>query len=264
MRSLHVAILTFFVASAAATAAELTRDELRRALAAHPDVVVEAIRSNAKAVFEVLRDAAAAEQARVQKESEEAERRAFEDAFVHPLQPSLDEHTVSRGPANAKYTLVEYSDFECPFCAGASHTVDELRKRYGNELRVVLRHAPLPFHPHAMEAAAWFEAIAEQSPETAWRFHDALFANQEKLGHDFFRTTAASLGLDADAIEKRAASDAVRDRISASSADAARLGFTGTPGFLLNGVPVKGAYPLEHFTAIIERLDAQQKVAAAR
>jgi protein-disulfide isomerase len=263
MRSRYIAILTLVVASHVA-AGELTRDELRRALAAHPDVVVDAIRTNAKAIFEVLRDAAAEEQARAQKEADEAEKKAFEDAFVHPLQPSLDEHAVARGPATAKYTLVEYFDFECPFCAAANRTVEELRKRYGTDLRVVLRHTPLPFHPHAMEAATWLDAVAEQSPDAAWKFYDALFANQDKLGREFFRTTVAGLGLDADAVEKRAASDAVRDRITASSADAARLGFTGTPAFLLNGVPVKGAYPIEHFAEIIERLKAQWKGAAVR
>src|SRR5438067_1171444 len=88
-----------------------------------------------------------------------------------------------------------------------------------------------------------YPAAAIQSPEKAWRFHDLLFENQDKLGTAFFKKTAKDLGLDAERCEKDADSQPVKDRIAADMAEAGKFGFNGTPGFLLNGIPVNGAYP---------------------
>jgi protein-disulfide isomerase len=136
------------------------------------------------------------------------------------------------------------------------HTVKELRKRHGKDLRFIYKHLPLPFHPQEMPAAHWLEAIAIQSPENAWKFHDILFKNQDKLGVDFFKKTAKDLGVDVDKCEKEAESQAVKDRIAADMEEAKKFGFNGTPGFLLNGIPVKGAHPIEYFEEIIKKFAA--------
>lgn len=115
-------------------------------------------------------------------------------------------------------------------------------------MRFIFKHLPLPFHPQAMPAAQWLEAIAIQSPEKAWRFHDILFENQDKIGVDFFKKTAKDLGVDVEEREKEAQSSAVKDRIAADMEEAKKYGF--------NGIPVKGAYPVEYFEDIIKRLDA--------
>jgi protein-disulfide isomerase len=218
-------------------------------------VLIEAIKDNAKAIFDIMTRTAAEEQARLRKEAEEAEKKAYEDSFKNPLQPAIDDKTRVRGNTSARYTLVEYSDFQCPYCAAGYQLVEELRKKYGNELRFIFKHLPLPFHSQAMPAAQWLEAVAIQSPEKAWRFHDLLFQNQDKLGGELFRKTARDLGLDVERCEKDIDSQAVKDRIAADMEEATRFGFEGTPGFLLNGIPVKGAYPVAHFGEIISRLD---------
>lgn len=227
--------------------------DLRKALEEHPEILIDALKANAKSVLDVVANAAKAEQARAQKEAEEAEKKAFEDAFVHPLQPVVDANRA-RGAKDARYTLVEYADFQCPYCSAGFQLVEELRKTHGAELRFVFKHLPLPFHPQAMPAARWLEAIALQSPEKAWRFHDALFQNQDKLGLEFFRQTANDLGVDVDKCARDAESQLVADRIAADTEEAQRLGFNGTPGFLLNGVPVHGAMPAEQFEDIMKRL----------
>jgi protein-disulfide isomerase len=107
-----------------------------------------------------------------------------------------------------------------------------------------------------MPAAQWLEAVSIQSPEKAWKFHDILFENQDKLGVDFFKKTAKDLGVDVERCEQDAESQAVKDRIAADVEEAKKYGFNGTPGFLLNGIPVKGAYPVEYFEDIIKKLDA--------
>jgi protein-disulfide isomerase len=252
LAALTIVILT----GTAAQTTDITGNELKKALEENPDVLIEAIKANKKAIFDIINQTGAEEQARAQKEAEEAEKKAYEDSFKNPLKPAIDDKTRIRGEKDAKYTLVEYADFQCPFCASAYPTVEELRKRHGNDLRFIFKHLPLPFHPQAMPAARWLEAVAIQSPEKAWKFHDILFENQEKLGVDLFKKIAKDLGLDVEKCEKEAESQAVKDRIAADTEEARKLGFNGTPGFLLNGIPVKGAYPVEYFEGIIKKLEA--------
>lgn len=249
LAALAIAILT----CTAAQANDITGDELEKALQKNPNVLIEAIKANRKAIFDIINQTGIEEQARVQKE---AERKAYENAFKNPLKPAIDDKTRILGEKDAKYTLVEYSDFQCPYCASAYHTVKELSKRHGNDLRFIYKHLPLPFHTQAMPAAQWLEAVAIQSPEKAWKFHDTLFENQAKLGVDLFKKTAKDLGIDVERCEKDAESQAVKDRIAADMEEAKKFGFNGTPGFLLNGIPVKGAYPIEYFEEIIKKLDA--------
>lgn len=252
LAALAIAILT----CTAAQANDITGDELEKALQKNPNVLIEAIKANRKAIFDIINQTGLEDQASMQKEAEEAERKASADSFKNPLKPAIDDKTRILGEKDAKYTLVEYSDFQCPYCASAYHTVKELSKRHGNDLRFIYKHLPLPFHAQAMPAAQWLEAVAIQSPEKAWKFHDTLFENQAKLGVDFFKKTAKDLGVDVERCEKDAESQAVKDRIAADMEEAKKFGFNGTPGFLLNGIPVKGAYPIEYFEEIIKKLDA--------
>src|SRR5690606_11439278 len=105
------------------------------------------------------------------KKREEDEKKALEDSFNNPLTPALRAETDSRCSADAPLTLVEYSDFECPFCARGFNTVQELRAKYGKKLCFVYKHLPLSFHPMAMPASQYYEAIRIQSPDKAWEFH---------------------------------------------------------------------------------------------
>lgn len=248
-----VAILT---CAAVVEAGDITSDELKKALQENPGVLIEAIKANKKAIYELINQTAQEEQARVQKEAEEAEKKARDDAFKNPLTPAIDDQTRIRGEKSARYTLVEYADFQCPYCAAGYQSVEELRRKHGSDLRFIFKHVPLSFHAQSMPAAQWFEAVAMQSPEKAWQFHDILFQNQDKLGVAFYKKTAGDLGIDLERCEKDAGSQAVKDRIAADVAEAGRLGFNGTPGFLLNGIPVNGAYPVEYFEEIIKRLNA--------
>lgn len=256
--SCALAVLTVATLTCAAQAQDITGDQLARVLRDNPNVLIEAITANKKAIFDIINQTGLEEQARARMEAEEAQQKAYEDTFKNPLQPAIDARTRIRGARDAKYTLVEYADFQCPYCAAGYKTVEELRTKHGNNLRFVFKHLPLPFHPEAMPAAQWFEAIAIQSPEKAWRFHDILFAHQDKLGVEFYRKTAKDLGVDVKKCERDAASQAVKERIAADMAEAQKFGFEGTPGFLLNGVPVRGAYPIAHFEDVIKKLNATQ------
>jgi|GEM_PF-1072907 len=266
LRSFKLALAVLSLA-AAASAVEITRDDLKKALDANPDLVLDVLRQNKKDFFEVVQQSAQEEQTRRQKEQQEAQVKEMDEHIKNPLMPAITKKTRIRGNEKAKYTLVEYSDFQCPFCGpktpngtpGGYKIAETLREKYGKDLRFIFKNKPLPFHAKAGPAAQWFEAATLQNPEKAWAFHDKLFENQDKLGDAFFEETAKSLGLDVDKIKKDLQSQAVKDSIDADIKEAEALGFDGTPGFLINGVPVRGAYPAEHFEEIIKKIDEAAK-----
>jgi protein-disulfide isomerase len=138
----------------------------------------------------------------------------------------------------------------------------ELMKKYEGKIRFAYKHLPLSFHPQAMPASQYYEAIRLQSPEKAWEFHDRIYKDQRKLqnGEAFLKAVAKELKVDMGKLAKDVKSEAVQKRIDADMAEAAKFGFQGTPGFLLNGVPVKGAYPTAHFDGIIQELSKRGKI----
>jgi protein-disulfide isomerase len=237
-------------------AVEISREDLKKALDKNPDLIIEGLKGQKKQLFELIMQAQQEEQARRQKEEEEREKKEMDEAFKNPKKPSVDAGTRMRGKKDAKYTLVEYSDFQCPYCQRGFQTVEELLKKR-SDMKFIFKNLPLSFHPHAMPAAKYFEAVALQSKEKSWEFHDKLFANQTKLGEDFYKETAKGLGIDMKKLEEDVKGKAVADKIEADIQEAKTFGFSGTPAFLLNGIPLKGAYPIEAFEEIIKRLEKE-------
>jgi protein-disulfide isomerase len=156
----------------------------------------------------------------------------------------------SRGKTSAKVTVVEFSDFQCPFCSRAVPAVDELEKKHGKDVRVVWKHMPLSFHPNAMPAALAAEAAREQGK--FWEMHDKLFANQASLSDAAYEQFARDLGLDLQRFQAARAAPATRKRVEDDMAAAAAAGVTGTPTFIVNGEPVVGSNGLA--TAVEKQL----------
>jgi protein-disulfide isomerase len=255
MNRLAAASLCVLIASPS-FAATISREDLKAALKANPDLVLEALKSADKsAFFEFVMDAQHDYQAKKQAEDEEKEKQEMDEAFKNPYKPSIDDKTRIRGDKSAPITIVEYSDFQCPYCGRGFQTVEAVRAKYGAKVRFIYKHLPLvAIHPNALPAAKWQEAVAIQSPDKAWLFHDTMFKNQSSLSEDFYRKTVKDLGLNVEKAAKDAQSQAVADKIEADTKEAKEFGFTGTPGFLINGVPLRGAYPPEEFDKIIKRL----------
>lgn len=253
-----LAVFAFAALAGTASAGEISREDLKQALQKNPDVLIEALKASKKELFEVVQSAAQEAQARAQQEEQQREKNEFDEAFKKPFKPKIDAKTLSLGSKDAKYTLVEYSDFQCPFCSRGFQTVQSLKQKYGKDMRFVYKHLPLVrMHPEAMPAALLMEAAGLQSTAKAFKFHDALYQNQDKLGADFYKKAAADAGLDFAKMEKDAQSQAVKDAVEADINEAKEFGFSGTPAFLLNGVPIKGAYPVEYFDEIIKRLNSK-------
>ena len=158
------------------------------------------------------------------------------------------------GAANAPVTLVEFSDLQCPFCSRVHPTIRSLQAKYGpNQLRVVFKHNPLPFHPNARPAAKVADAVLHEGGASAFfAFLDLAFDEQLKLGDEALRTWVARVGLDPAVVLRRAELPETNEKIERDIALAEKVGANGTPAFRINGVTLTGAQPLESFTSIID------------
>ena len=157
----------------------------------------------------------------------------------------------SRGPATAKVTIIEFSDFQCPFCSRVVPTLEEVRKLYGNDVRIAFKQNPLPMHPQAPLAAEASLAAAEQGK--FWEMHDKLFANQRALAREDLDKYAQEIGLDMAKYKVALDSGKFKARIAADQAEAGKFGARGTPSFFINGRPVRGARPLDDFKKVIDK-----------
>ncbi|MCS6914603.1 MAG: thioredoxin domain-containing protein [Myxococcales bacterium] len=186
--------------------------------------------------------------------------------------PSVERYKIQvgnapvSGPSTAKVTIIEFSDYQCPFCARVEPTLEQIKKAYGKEVRIAFKHNPLSFHPNALPAARAAMAAREQGEDKFWRFHERLFKNQDKLDEQTFIEHARAIGLNVDKFKADLKNNEARynAQIQADQAEAAKFGARGTPSFFINGRPLSGAQPFESFKKIIdEELAAADRLLAA-
>ena len=163
------------------------------------------------------------------------------------------------GTNSAKVEIVEFSDFQCPFCSRVTPTLKQIEKEYGDQVRIVFKHLPLSIHPKAPAAHAAAEAAHRQGK--FWEMHDAIFANQTKMAPEKYLEYATQLGLDLERFKKDVEAPEVKKRVDADAEEAARLNVGGTPGFFVNGRYLSGAQPFEAFKQRIEEELAGKNVA---
>jgi len=156
----------------------------------------------------------------------------------------------AKGPPVAKVTVVEFSDFQCPFCSRVNPTLKQLEDAYGGAVRFVWKHQPLPMHPNAMPAAIASEAAREQGK--FWPFHDLAFQNQQGLTPQAFDAWAGQIGLDAARFKKAVEAQSGKARIEADMQLAGQVGASGTPTVFLNCRRIVGAQPFDAFRAAME------------
>lgn len=230
--------------------------QLKEAIEKDPSIVFVAIEKDPEKFIEVVNKAAQDAQKKSQEKMMAEEGQKRDEEFKNPLTPAIDEARVIFGKKDAKITIVEYSDFQCPYCTKGYQTVEQVMKAYPNDVRVVYKHLPLDFHPMAMPAAQYFEAIALQDHKKAEKFYHGVFENQADLGSKkeaFLKDVAKKVGADMKKLEKDLTSETVAKRIEADMEEAKKFNFSGTPGFLINGVSLRGAYPFPEFKEIIDR-----------
>ncbi len=158
---------------------------------------------------------------------------------------------ASFGPDDAKVTIVEFSDFECPFCSRAADVASKVKEKYGDKVRFVFRHFPLPFHPNAHAAAQ--ASLEAESQGKFWAFHDKLFANQKALDRSSLEGYAKEVGMDLGKLKKALDDQTHKEQVDADMKLGEEVAVDGTPTMFLNGARV--ANPTD-FDAISKQIDA--------
>jgi protein-disulfide isomerase len=188
----------------------------------------------------------------------------------------------TKGPADAVVTIVEFSDFSCPFCSRVNPTLEEVFKNYDGKVKLAFRHKPLPIHPQA--PAIHVASMAAQEQGKFWEFHDLAFKRQgdvqaaaekkfkgkkpgsreemekamEQLGREHARKWAQELKLDMAKFDADMKRQDFKDRLEADIKFADESGQGGTPSFFVNGVSVVGAVPFEEFKKVIDAVMTEQ------
>jgi len=191
------------------------------------------------------------QQKAIAKVADELRKAANVKILFHEARREVAAVGPSRGPENAKVTIVEFSDFQCPFCGRVHDTVEKVMESYPGKVRLVFRQFPLEFHPKAPKAAE--AALCANEQGQFWQYHDVLFKNQTKLEEDDLKAHAASLGLDGNKFADCLATGRMKKTIEEDQAAGKKAGVTGTPAFFINGTPLSGAQPLEAFKEVIDQ-----------
>ncbi|WP_238393248.1 DsbA family protein [Myxacorys almedinensis] len=192
----------------------------------HPEVILESVQA-------------------YQKQQQDDQRKA-QQSFIQTLQQNpkvVIGKSPTKGATQSKAVLVEFSDFQCPYCATASKTLKQFMTKHSSNVTLVYKHFPLTsIHAQALPAAKAAWAAGEQGK--FWEFHDALFAQQQKLGETFYVETAKKLGLEMERFNRDRTGQAVETAIAADVDLAEKLGIEGTPFFVMNGRTFSGAVEL--------------------
>ncbi|MBU2634064.1 MAG: DsbA family protein [Nanoarchaeota archaeon] len=168
---------------------------------------------------------------------------------INVVEVSVDDDPFI-GPEDAPVIIVEFSDFQCPFCSKSVPTVKQILEEYEEEVKIVYRDFPLSFHQNAQKAAEAAECADDQGK--FWEYHDVLFENQNALDVESLKEYAVDLNLDGDEFDDCLDSGKYEEEVKNDFQDGQSYGVSGTPAFFINGVSVSGAQPFSVFQQIIE------------
>jgi protein-disulfide isomerase len=184
---------------------------------------------------------------------------ASADTKIELVRPRVDLRPggPAKGPDDARVTIVEFSDFQCPYCQRATPVLKEIEARYPKDVRIVYRHLPLDsLHPRARPSAEAAACAADGNK--FWEFHDQLFANSRALGDEDLRKYAATVGLDAASFDECVRTRKYAAAVEEDVQEARRIGVTGTPAFVVNGIVMYGLQSADSLDAVIrEELSAK-------
>lgn len=173
------------------------------------------------------------------------------DILLEPARVEVEAIGPSKGPDDAIVTIIEFSDFQCPFCQRVVPTIDQIVAKYPTEVRFVFRNLPLNnIHPRAQPAAEAAACAGNQG--NFWDYHDLIFATPRALSDEDLERYASELGLDLAAFRKCVQNRETQQIVEADSAVAESLQISGTPSFLINGIPMHGAQSVESFSQVID------------
>ncbi len=176
--------------------------------------------------------------------------RQLPDVRPPPLDVDIPAHTATVGPADATVTVVEFADFECPYCSQAADNVTALKQKYKGKVRFAYRHFPLSFHPQAQIAAEYAQCAGAQGK--FWEFHDLAYDNQAALDEASLKTYAVKLELNLDQMSSCVGSPDVKQQVMTDLNKGRALGVEGTPSFYINGYAHRGPADVDSLSAAID------------
>lgn len=232
---------------------------LKNTLKNNPDILAEAVKEHPKEFISALEVAAQEyRKASMADKQKEAKGERLKE-IKNPKKANIAGRAF-KGSKNGDIVIVKFSDFQCPYCSKGAFVVSALMKKYPGRVKYVFKHLPLDFHPHAKKAAIYFEAIAQQSFEKAFAFHDYIFKNQSQFKSEAFLKKALKSikGVNVARVNKALNSSEIKERVEADIAEAQKFGFRGTPGFLVNGVSLRGAMPIQEFEKVIKEVKQER------
>jgi protein-disulfide isomerase len=194
--------------------------------------------------------------------SEQMAKTSVEIYVSKPQRPVFDVNAgngPSMGGKDAKITIVEFSDFQCPYCSQAAKTMKILKDKYKDKVKIVFRNYPLPFHNQAEGAAVAGLCAQEQSPESFWKMHDYMFDNQQGgLDPASLKQAARKIGLKGDQFDQCLDTNKYLAQVRADMEEGKRVKVKSTPTFFVNGQLLGGAFPPEVFEEVIDDLLTQK------
>lgn len=217
------------------------------------EFVKQVIRENPELIYDVLNGYLR------EKKKAKAEQ-DFETRMKKRVDDVVAAHNPTLGPEDAPITIIEYTDFQCPYCTRGTRTIFEVLEMYPEEVRLVFKNLPLKMHEQALPAAKAALAAARQGK--FWEYHDRLFAGSAAIEEGTFEKIAEELALDMEKFRTDLASEEIAREVATDMEQAKSKNITGVPTFIINGVLVTGARPFEHFEKVLERLLQEEQSGA--
>ena len=249
-------IFTFTISCAmfrpSGRSSEELKAEIQELLKEHPELVLDVMRQNKVTVYKIAQLGAKADHENQRQVRWEAE-------LKNPYKPVIDPARPALGYSKAPIVIVSYSDFLCDYCKVGAETVEELLKKHPKKLRLVFKHHT--YSEFSKRISLYFEAIGRQSAIQAWKFHDIVFENQELVDQKkekALKDIARSLKINRSKLAEDLKSSKLSKLIENDIKEADTFGFEGTPVFLVNGVAIHGAVPMEDFEKVIEMVEKKK------
>jgi protein-disulfide isomerase len=232
----------------------VTKDNLSKTLNDNPEIIYDFIKKNPGPFMMALREAAQNEQTQSYADREKMTAKKMEEDFKNPRKVTVDPKKILVGEAGAPITIIKYADFQCPACRMGFESLEKIKEKYKGKIRFIHKNIPLSMHPQAMIAAQIYESLLYTDKKKALAFYKKAYSEQGKWrSEDAVWAMAKSVGANKKAIEAVIKKGEVDKSIALDEKEHAEQGFEGTPAYIINGVAMYGAQPVEAFSAVIDR-----------
>jgi len=232
--------------------------QIKNAVKNNPEIVFQAIEEHPKEFVDIVNRAVQAAQKQAYDQHVTETKTQQEKDIKDPKKPFLEEKRRLSGSPRGKIVLVEYGDFQCPPCGMAYAGLKKFKEVHKDDVQFYYKNMPLDFHHMAMPSGKYYEAVFKQGADKAQKFYDYVFTHQRELDDSLLKKAVVIAGADPAKVERDMKSDSVKSQIEADIAEFNKLGFTGTPGLIINGVALEGAQSYDELERVLALTEARR------